>query len=148
VPVGGEATYYLAGAYDMPLRFHFEDKILSGEGIDLDGRPLDPGDIWTGPHPGIPYRLKAGGRDVYYRSYPRPNVEKHVLLSKAVGSDAAAAFSTRVQPAKGWGGGRFYINEWREIFAPVTGREGLEYRYVGHLEDDDPWFPNPNASFV
>src|SRR6266516_591011 len=51
VPVGPSATYYLAGDYDMPLRFEFENKILSGEGLDDDGRPLEPGDLWTGPHP-------------------------------------------------------------------------------------------------
>lgn len=145
VPVGGDAKYYLAGDYDMPLRFKFEDKILSGEGIDLEGRALQPGDVWTGPHPGIPYRLRAGGRDVYYRSYPRPHVEKRVYLSEAVGADAAAAFAQRIQRVKGWQGGRFYINEWREIFAPVTDGDDFVYLYIGHLEEHEPWFPKPSA---
>jgi hypothetical protein len=145
VPVGEGATYYLAGEYDMPLRFRFEEKILSGEGIDLDGRPLEPGDVWTGPHPGIPYRLKAGRSDVYYRSYPRPMVEKQVHLSAAVGLNAAQALAARIRRVKGWVGGRFYVNEWREIFAPVEGREGWEYRYIGHLEEAEPWFPKPSS---
>src|SRR5262245_62169981 len=36
VPVR-DGPYYLAGEYDMPLRFEFEGKTLSGEGVDLDG---------------------------------------------------------------------------------------------------------------
>jgi len=143
VPVGEDARYYLAGSYDMPLRFSFEGKLLSGEGVDLDGRPLEPGDVWTGPHPGIPYRLKAGGQDVYYRSYPRPMVEKRVHLSSMVGSDAATTFARRIQRVKGWTGGRFYINEWCEIFAPVADRGVLDYRYIGHLNEHEPWFPKP-----
>jgi hypothetical protein len=143
VPVGPSATYYLAGEYDMPMRFEFEDKILSGEGVDLDGRPLEPGDLWIGPHPGIPYRLKAGQLDVYYKAFPRPDVETRPLLSASVGPEEASIFASRIQAVKGWQGGRFYINEWREIFAPVSSGDGLEYRYIGHLELDDPWFPKP-----
>lgn len=143
VPAGPLATYYLAGEYDMPLRFEFEGKILSGEGVDLDGQPLEPGDLWTGPHPGIPYRLKAGQRDIYYKRFPRPGVETRPQLSASIGPQAAAAFAGRIQQVKGWQGGRFYINEWREIFAPVSGGNGLEYRYIGHLELGEPWYPKP-----
>jgi hypothetical protein len=121
VPVGPSATYYLAGEYDMPLRFEFEGNSLSGEGIV--------------------YRLKSGRPDVYYRSYPRPGVETRPQLSTAVGREAASAFADRIREAKGWEGGRFYINEWREIFAPVSNGDGLEYRYIGHLELSEPWFP-------
>jgi hypothetical protein len=145
VPVGSAATYYLAGEYDMPLEFEFEGKILTGEGVDLDGRPLEPGDLWTGPHPGIPYRLMAGQRDVYYRAFPRPNVQIRPRLSASVGPGPASAFAGGVQAVKGWQGGRFYINEWREIFAPVSSEDGLEYRYIGHLDLDEPWFPKPSG---
>ena len=41
---------------------------------------------------------------------------------------------------KGWSGGRFYVNEWREIFAPLMAPDGLTYRYIGHLDWDEPWF--------
>jgi hypothetical protein len=146
VPVGPSATYWLAGEYDMPLRFEFEGEILTGEGVDLDGRPVEPGDLWTGPHPGIPYQLKAGQRDIYYKAFPRPNVEKQMLLSSYIGAQAAAAVAGRIQQVKGWQGGRFYINEWREIFAPVSSRDGLEYRYIGHLELEEPWFPKPGSN--
>ena len=142
VPVA-DGTYYLADDYDMPLRFEFEGTILSGEGVDLAGQPLSPGDIWDGPHPGIPYILKAGGGDVYYWAEVRPNVTKRVRLSSEIGTDAARAFADRVQAVKGWQGGRFYVNEWHEIFAPVDDGDGLRYVYVGHLDEDEPWYSRP-----
>src|ERR1700683_366322 len=75
VPVGDSAQYYFAGTYDAPLQFEFEGKTISGESVDLSGRPLRPGDTWVGPHAGIPYVLAATGNDVYYRTFPRPGVE-------------------------------------------------------------------------
>lgn len=144
VPVGQDATYYLADEeYDLPLRFEFEGNEISGEGIDLQGRPLDPGDLWTGPHPGIPYVLEPGMRDIRYVSSPRPRVTRRVRLSALAGDDAASAMAARIGSVKGWEGGRFYVNEWKEMFAPVTYAGDLEYRYIGHLEEDDPWFPKP-----
>jgi len=141
VPVR-DGTYYVArDHYDMPLRFEFEGNVLSGEGVDLAGRALEPGDEWEGPHPGIPYILAAGGGDVYYRAQPRPNVTKNVTLSSYVGEQAARQFAGRVQGVKGWQGGRFYINEWHELFAPVDRGEGLTYVYIGHLEESAPWYP-------
>ena len=101
VPAGPSPTYYLAGVYDMPLRFDFEDNILSGEGVDLDGRPLEPGDLWTGPHPGIPYRLKAGRRCVL------------PLVPAPERRDAAVAERRDRRPA---GGG---------LRGPHPGRQGL-----------------------
>ncbi len=64
------------------LRFEFESKILSGEPIDLQSNPLSPGDAWVGPHPGIPYKLKAGGKDIEYSFSPRPNVEKNCSVEQ------------------------------------------------------------------
>lgn len=146
VPVGSDAQYYLAGEYEGLLRFEFEGHILSGEGKGLDGADLKPGDTWTGPHPGIPYVLTADGRDIYYESHPRLHVTKKVRLSAEVGASAAAEVARRIREVKGWRGGRFYVNEWCEIFAPV-GREGaLTYLYVGSLDLNDleqPWFSRP-----
>lgn len=68
VPVGRGADYYYAGEYHEPLIFEFEGgHRISGEALDPNGIPLNLGDIWRGPRPGgIPYRLAAGGKDIYY----------------------------------------------------------------------------------
>ena len=144
VPVGDAAEYYVADdIYGLPLKFEFEGNILSGEGVDLQGIPVEPGNLWVGPHPGIPYVLRAGGDDIYYDSSPRPFVTKRSLLSGHVGVDSAASMAMRIRSVKGWQGGRFYVNEWQEMFAPVSTQHSLEYRYIGHLEANDPWFPQP-----
>src|SRR5262249_17295287 len=142
VPVAGSGVYYLAGTYEKPLRFDFEGKTLSGEPVDLGGNPLNPGDEWIGPHPGIPYILAAGGADIYYEFSPRPNVEKKIRLSKCMEPGKAREVASRIRDVKGFSGGRFYVNEFRSIFAPV--KEGSEWRYVyiGVL-DLDFWFPTP-----
>ena len=144
VPVANR-NYYHAGDYQAPLRFKFEEKTLSGEAVDLERRPLSPGDTWEGPHPGIPYILKAGGGDVYYKAQPRLNVTKKTKLSSKVGPEAARAFADRVMSVKGFKGGRFYINEWRELFAPVAKEHELTYVYIGHLDNDEPWYPKPSV---
>jgi hypothetical protein len=140
VPVADCDTYYLAGTYDKPLRFEFEGKTLSGEPVDMAGNPLSPGQEWAGPHPGIPYVLAAGGKDAYFISWPRPAVKKQVKLSKAVGADAANEIASMIRSVKGFNGGRFYVNEFQSIFAPV--KEGTEWRYlyIGSLALEH-WFP-------
>lgn len=145
VPGGGTDDYFLAGEYDKPLRFEFEDRILSGEPVSQDGKALKPRDAWSGPRPGIPYRLRAGGDDVYYTLRPRPNVEKKVRLSEVCSPEAVRKFASRVSAIKGFQGGRFYINEWRAIFAPREGETGWEHVYIGQLAPDEPWFPKPHA---
>ncbi len=144
VPVA-DSTYYSAGEYNESLRFEFEGVTLSGEAVDLNGRSLSPDDDWDGPHPGIPYILKAGGSDIYYKANPRPNVTIQVFLSEKVGTGAARSLADRIQAVKGPDGGRFYINEWREMFAPVQEIDGYAYRYIGHLDNNDPWFPKPQT---
>src|SRR5262245_26457098 len=89
VPVGSAATYYFAGTYDQPIRFEFDGKTSSGEPLDFDGKPLQPGETWIGPHAGIPYVLAAAGNDVYYRTFPRPDVERRVKLSRERGKNVA-----------------------------------------------------------
>jgi hypothetical protein len=144
VPASGTEDYFLAGKYDRPLRFEFEGHVLSGEPVDRDGRELAVGGTWHGPRPGIPYIIKAGGSDVYYKLHPRPNVETKVLLSTSVGSEAAVAFVRRLVVHKGWGGGRFYVNEWRTLFAPREREKRWLYIYLGRLESMDLWFPEPH----
>jgi hypothetical protein len=143
VPVGEKSDYYLAGTYDGDLRFNFEGKTLSGEAVDLEGNPLSPGDTWVGPRPGIPYTLCAGGKDIKYTVSPRPNVQREILLSRAIGRDDAVKVASRVAAFKGYTGGRFYINEWRVIFAPIAQDSDWRYVFIGQLDLDDPWFPVP-----
>ncbi len=145
VPVGSEADYYLAGEYSESLRFEFEGKILSGEAVDLDGQRLNPGDPWDGPHPGIPYVLTAGGKDIYYRTSLRPNVTKDVKLSNAIGPHQAATIARRIRAMKGFAGGRFYVNEWGTMFAPINKPPEVEYVYLGQLVLEDGWFPKPDV---
>lgn len=145
VPVGETAQYYLAGTYDAPLRFEFEGKVISGEPLDWHGKKLQPGDTWTGPHAGIPYVLAAAGNDVYYKTYPRPNVEKKVTLSASKGKATAEQIARMLLAYKGAGGGRFYVNEFCTVFSPINGTDGLTYLYIGQI-DLGSWFPEPMAA--
>jgi hypothetical protein len=142
VPVGDEVQYYFAGTYDAPLHFEFDGKTISGEPVDLNGMPLRPGDIWTGPHAGIPYVLAAAGNDVYYRIFPRPGIEQRVKLSTEKGKSTAEQIARLLAAFKGPGGGRFYVNEFRSIFSPINGVAGWQYRYFGQI-DLDSWFAAP-----
>ncbi len=143
VPVVGTNKYYLAGTYDKPLRFEFEKKVISGEPIDWSGKPLDPGNEWVGPHPGIPYVLTAGGNDIKYTKEPRPNVTQDVLLSRAIGREGAKAVAGMIRTIKGYEGGRFYVNEYCSMFTPMTQGDEFKYVYIGQL-DLTKWFPNPH----
>lgn len=140
VPMVGSEDYFLAGSYAEPLRFEFEGKILSGEHIDLAGNPLSPGDPWVGPHPGIPYVLCAGGNDIKFTISPRPNVEKDVKLSKAIGPERARAVAAKIGAVKGFLGGRFYVNEFLTIFSPMLAGGETRYVYIGQV-DLAEWFP-------
>jgi hypothetical protein len=146
VPGTGTEEYFLAGEYTRPLRFEFEGHVLSGEPVRDDGTPLEPGEEWHGPRPGIPYVIRADGRDIYYKLRPRPNVERRIFLSRHVGQEAAASIARRLLAYKGWGGGRFYVNEWRAMFAPVGADPSITAVYLGRLGPTDPWFPKPNVS--
>ena len=142
VPVGDSGRYYLAGSYSTPLQFEFEKKTISGEPVDFDGRRLQPGDTWVGPHAGVPYVLAATGDDIYYRTWPRPNVEKRVRLSATRGKGVAAQIARLLYAMKGAGGGRIYANEFGAVFSPIAEEEGLRYVYFGQI-DPDSWFPDP-----
>ena len=83
---------------------------------------------------------------MYYRAQPRPNVTRDVTLSSVVGLAAARDFAGRIQDVKGRQGGRFYVNEWRELFAPVNQSDGLTYVYIGHLNEEEPWYPRPSVA--
>jgi hypothetical protein len=144
VPVGDGPVYYLADKYDTPLRFEFEGKTISGEPLGPGGQQLQPGDTWTGPHPGIPYVLAAGGNDIYYRCWPRPNVERRVKLSAKRGRATAEQMARMLATLKGSDGGRFYVNEFRCVFSPINGDETLQYVYFGQI-DLNSWFPEEGS---
>ena len=139
VPVGPGPMYYLAGQYTKPLEFEFEGHILSGDGKGRDGRNLLPGEEWEGPHPGIPYVASASGDDIYYEVSPRPNVTTKVRLSAQAGSAVARGIAKQVIAAKG-GSGRFYVNEFSHIFAPITETLPVRYVYVGRLDTQRGWY--------
>lgn len=143
--VGEDGNYYLAGEYHEDLVFEFEGKIISGNAVDLDGKPIQPGDSWPGPHPGIPYTLAAGGKDIYFKYSPRPRVDKEVRLSKVIGGEKAAIVAKMIASVKGSSGGRFYVNEFCQVFAPRTGDYGLDYVYVGKISLDN-WFDKPDSA--
>jgi hypothetical protein len=147
VPVGEAAQYYFAGRYEQPLQFEFEGKMISGEALDFNRKPLQPGDTWVGPHAGIPYVLAAGGKDVYYRSYLRPGVEKHVTLSSQRGRRVAEQIARMLSAYKGPTGGRFYVNEFCSVFSPINGIDDLQYIYIGQI-DLDSWFLDPLADMT
>lgn len=139
VPAGSPVIYYFAGSYTEDLVFDFEGLRISGKPFRLDGTPLNPGDPWEGPHQGIPYKLKAGARDISFEKEIRPNVTREFILSSFVGEDAAKKIAAKISAVIGFQGGRFYINEFRQLFT------GMPYRYIGALESEDLWFPDPHA---
>jgi hypothetical protein len=140
VPVGSPVVYYYAGDYTTPLVFEIDHHRLSGRAVGLDGVPLAPGTKWEGIHQGIPYVLKADGRDIYYEKSLSPKRTRKFFLSDTVGEERARAFTAKIRAVKGFGGGRFYINEFRQLFT------GMPYTYIGELSDGDPWFPRPHSA--
>ena len=66
-------------------------------------------------------------------------------LSHFAGEAQAALLANKLARIIGHNGGRFYINEFKRIFKPIQQETDLEYTYVCMLEDDDPWFPRPQA---
>ena len=147
VPTAGADGYRLAGKYERSLCFEFEGTVLTGRPKDLEGNELRRGDRWLGPHPGIPYVLSAGGEDIKYTVEPRPNVEREYKLSQVIGRDAAGVVASGIRAVKGYPGGRFYVNEFRTIFAPVQTGGEWQYVYIGQV-DLQSWFPEPNAAGI
>ncbi|MBM0236516.1 hypothetical protein JNW88_03910 [Micromonospora sp. ATA32] len=119
--------------------------------FDLDGRKvspvatpgLSPGELWSGPHPGIRYVLNVSGTDIKYER-ESGRTRREYRLSDAVGEIPAKLLARRLAKVKNGGGG-IYINEAREFFAPLTsGGSSVAYVYLGSL-GDDAWFPAPEV---
>jgi hypothetical protein len=137
VPAGNPTIYYYAGEYNKDLEFDFEGYKLSGKPLSLEGKPLSPNDPWEGPHQGIPYKLSAGAKDISYEQVISPRKKRTISLVKIVGEEDAKKTISKISAIIGYQGGRFYINEYRQLFT------GMPYRYIGQLEDGDAWFPKP-----
>lgn len=138
VPDGVGGTYW-AGHYEETLLFAFAGTELGPVAPDH----LRPRDRWDGPHVGIRYVLRAGGDDIRFESKDGPRTTQ-VYLSDHVGKAAARETAARVAVVKGANGGRFYINERRELFAPTAENDYEHFVYIGHL-DDSPWFNPPDG---
>jgi hypothetical protein len=131
-----DGSYYYGGTYDAPLEFDYEGQIVS----PIAPPGLAVGDEWTGPHVGVAYVLTASSDDIYYRRTDGNLVRKY-HLSDEVGAEAANALAKRLAVVKGTNGGRIYINECGEFFAPV--QSAGAFLYLGHL-GEDAWFGAPD----
>ena len=146
VPAGTEGKYYLAGEYEAPLSFRIRDEagrdvVISGKAEDWNGNPLRPGDEWAGCMMGIPYVLTSGGNDIRFEIQLSENHFRRIPLSRATDPVRARALARRLTEVIGnEKGGRFYINDMREMFKPV-GLTFVNYIYLGALRPEDPWFP-------
>ncbi len=151
---GAASHYYYAGRLANDLTFQFEGKPLTTKPIRPDGTPLNPGDRWIGPRPGIPYVLAAGGGDIYFETPAltdedppaiRPSMTRRVQLSKVLGGKSAVSRAVRpVADIRGHQGGRFYVNEHGAMFTPVSAGDGngIDYVFCGEI-DRAAWFPEP-----
>lgn len=162
VPVKGDASsgtgshYYYAGRFEGDFRFEFEGQPLTTAPVRTNGTPLNSGERWVGPRPGIPYVLAAGGGDIYYETPAltdtdppaiRPSMTRKVQLSKLFADKSLVARAVGgVASVRGHQGGRFYVNEHGAMFTPVEAGDGngLDYVYCGQI-DLSAWFPEPNV---
>jgi hypothetical protein len=137
VPDGQGGSCFWAGDYERELIFR------EGE-LEVTPRApegLDPGEVWSGPHVGIPYVLNAGATDLRYETVDGRRRES-VFLSDHVGASAARATAAFIAEVKGQSGGRVFVNEMCELFAPVGIAGDWEYQYIGPL-DENAWFKPP-----
>lgn len=133
----GEGGAYWAGKYEVPLEFDLEGTLVS----PIAPAGLEPGDVWPGPHVGVRHTLKAGGQDIEFMQ-KSGRVQRQVLLSDQVGASAARDLAQRLASIKGPSGGRIYINEACNFFAPMNESNPADFIFLGSL-DEDAWFLPP-----
>jgi hypothetical protein len=138
VLVPTQEGWYVAGTYERILTFDLDGDVVS----PTPPSELEPGDLWPGPRVGMVYRLTDDTDDIYCK-YLSGNREIKDLLSKHCGADSARFLAERLAEVKGDRGGRIYINEAREFFAPVGEEDSPQYLYLGPL-DEESWFPPPS----
>jgi hypothetical protein len=80
-----------------------------------------------------------------FENVPAAVLRVAIKLSNEIGAEAASRIALKVRAIKGIEGGRFYVNEWREMFAPRFEDDETEYFYIGRLQPDDPWFRMPHS---
>ena len=61
-----------------------------------------------------------------------------------MGAEAARALAVRLGAVKGSEGGRLYINEACNFFAPPRQAQ-VDFTFLGRLEEDDQWFYPPEG---
>ena len=154
--LGGSSHYYFAGRLQEDFGFEFEGQPLTTKPVQPDGTPLNAGDRWVGPRPGIPYVLAAGGGDIYYETPAlteeepprvRASVTRRVELSKVLRDKALLGHAVQpIASIRGHQGGRFYVNEHCALFTPVNGGDGngIDYIYCGQIERS-AWFAEPSV---
>jgi mRNA-degrading endonuclease RelE of RelBE toxin-antitoxin system len=134
VPTQSDGVLF-AGVYTRDLEFEFEKTLIS----PVAPPTINRGDVWPGPHVGIKYTLAAGASDVRYEEEtPRGTLRRVCLQDHHASGDLSDVLEMcrSVKP----NGGAIYVNEARELFAPVDDGKGYKRRYIGHL-GAKPWFP-------
>ena len=141
VPATDGSVVLYAGDYTRDLEFDFNGSLISPNAP----ASIRPGHIWPGPHAGIKYTLAAGATDIRYENSTATGKTEKVTTKKLIllHSEEDLAGLLKMCRAVKPNGGAIYINEARELFAPVEDREGgYKRRYIGHL-GKNPWFPDP-----
>lgn len=134
--IAGEQVL-LAGVYTRDLEFQFEGSVIS----PVAPIGIRPGDVWPGPHAGVQYTLAAGAADIRYEENTAHGTQRRVLLSDHFSKTDLEPLLQMCRRIKS-NGGAIYINEARELFAPVDNGAGYQRRYIGHV-GTLPWFPAP-----
>lgn len=141
VPGKASGTCLHAGHYDGLLEFQLDGAVISPRAP----AHLRAGDEWPGPHAGVAYLLCAGGDDIRYELRQGNRITEVRLSDEGqAGDKAAKKTAARVSAVKGSMGGKFYINEQCEMFAPVQSNGSWIFLYIGHLEDSG-WFIPPDG---
>jgi len=95
-----------------------------------------PGQVWSGPRVGIPYRLIRG--DVCRWCERQDGSQSFDTLSYQRDPRSAGKLAARLLEALSGREGRIYINQCKAFFAPPVGSR--PWTFLGTLGTDD-WFP-------
>jgi mRNA-degrading endonuclease RelE of RelBE toxin-antitoxin system len=131
------AGVLFAGAYTRDLEFVFEGTLVS----PVAPPGIRPGDVWPGPHVGVRYTLAVGATDVRFEAETTRGTFKRVSLTDHHSATEVSGLLQMARAVKA-NGGAVYVNEAREMFAPVDDGKGYQRRYIGHI-GRKPWFPVP-----